>query len=417
MTIPDTTAGWRCELFRSTDGGHTWGAPTIANGGDREWMSIDKSGGIGDGNIYNDWNSSFSCCGTANFGRDTSHGTLNWPAPVTAPSNPGVSTTAVGPNGELYWVGTSGSSVRVMRSDNAQNPALTPSFALNRTVAMGATVMPGFPGNPDGASGQVWVDINRSSGPARGHVYILCTAGPQGANPTNVLFARSTDSGNTWSTPIRVNDDAQAANHYHWFPSLSVAPNGRIDATWNDTRNSLSSSVSQLFYSFSTDEGVSWSPNVALTPQWNSTVGWPQQNKIGDYYDQQSDDVGLSIALAATFNGEQDVYFMRVNDWDCNGNGIPDTADLASGVLHDCNANGVPDECEAAAGVLVICPCYANCDASTIPPILNINDYSCFVNLYAASNPAANCDGSTIAPVLNVNDFSCFINAYAAGCP
>ena len=29
----------------------------------------------------------------------------------------------------------------------------------------------------------------------------------------------------------------------------------------------------------------------------------------------------------------------------------------------------------------------------------------------------ANCDGSTIAPILNVNDFSCFLNVYAAGCP
>ena len=62
-------------------------------------------------------------------------------------------------------------------------------------------------------------------------------------------------------------------------------------------------------------------------------------------------------------------------------------------------------------------PCYANCDASTLSPVLNVNDFSCFLNRYAAGNPAANCDGSTIAPVLNVNDFTCFINKYAAGCP
>jgi len=28
----------------------------------------------------------------------------------------------------------------------------------------------------------------------------------------------------------------------------------------------------------------------------------------------------------------------------------------------------------------------------------------------------ANCDGSTAAPILNVADFSCFLNAYATGC-
>jgi hypothetical protein len=60
--------------------------------------------------------------------------------------------------------------------------------------------------------------------------------------------------------------------------------------------------------------------------------------------------------------------------------------------------------------------CYANCDGSTAAPVLNVNDFSCFTNLYAAGSSAANCDGSTIAPVLNVNDFTCFLNAYAVGC-
>jgi hypothetical protein len=61
--------------------------------------------------------------------------------------------------------------------------------------------------------------------------------------------------------------------------------------------------------------------------------------------------------------------------------------------------------------------CYANCDGSTGAPILNVNDFVCFNNLYAAGSPNANCDGSTVAPVLNVNDFVCFQNKYAAGCP
>jgi hypothetical protein len=33
---------------------------------------------------------------------------------------------------------------------------------------------------------------------------------------------------------------------------------------------------------------------------------------------------------------------------DCNGNGIPDSVDIANGISHDLNGNGVPDECEAA---------------------------------------------------------------------
>jgi hypothetical protein len=61
--------------------------------------------------------------------------------------------------------------------------------------------------------------------------------------------------------------------------------------------------------------------------------------------------------------------------------------------------------------------CYANCDCSTVAPVLNANDFQCFLNQFAAGDTAANCDGSTVPPVLNANDFQCFLNAYAAGCP
>jgi hypothetical protein len=70
--------------------------------------------------------------------------------------------------------------------------------------------------------------------------------------------------------------------------------------------------------------------------------------------------------------------------------------------------------------------CYANCDSSTVNPILNVDDFTCFINEYASAQSLpyeqqvahySNCDGSTIAPVLNVDDFTCFINQYAQGCP
>ena len=60
--------------------------------------------------------------------------------------------------------------------------------------------------------------------------------------------------------------------------------------------------------------------------------------------------------------------------------------------------------------------CYANCDGSSVAPILNVNDFQCFLNAFAAGSPYANCDESTYPPVLNVNDFQCFINRYAVGC-
>jgi hypothetical protein len=61
--------------------------------------------------------------------------------------------------------------------------------------------------------------------------------------------------------------------------------------------------------------------------------------------------------------------------------------------------------------------CYPNCDASTQPPVLNANDFLCFLNRFAAQDPYANCDGSTTSPALNALDFSCFLTAFAAACP
>jgi hypothetical protein len=61
--------------------------------------------------------------------------------------------------------------------------------------------------------------------------------------------------------------------------------------------------------------------------------------------------------------------------------------------------------------------CYANCDGSTSPPILNVLDFVCFQTRFAQGSSSANCDNSTSEPVLNVLDFICFQTAFAQGCP
>jgi hypothetical protein len=66
-----------------------------------------------------------------------------------------------------------------------------------------------------------------------------------------------------------------------------------------------------------------------------------------------------------------------------------------------------------AAGV----SCYPNCDASTVSPVLNVQDFTCFLQKFAGADAYANCDGSTTAPTLNVQDFTCFLQKFAAGCP
>ncbi len=76
--------------------------------------------------------------------------------------------------------------------------------------------------------------------------------------------------------------------------------------------------------------------------------------------------------------------------------------------------NGCGSTTSAAAALTF---CAANCDCSTTSPVLNVNDFTCFLNRFAAASTFANCDGSTTPPAINVLDFTCFLNQFAAGCP
>jgi len=355
-----------CETFRSATGGVSWLAPVPAFGGDKAWMVVDRTGGIGDGNIYAKWQTFFGCCGSRTFTRSTDGG-LSFEFPLTVPLGPSFGTLAVGPDGAVYAAGIemvnfqNFSSIVIARSSNAQDAGAVPTFEFSRQVDMGGSLGLGGGPNPAGLLGQVWVAVDHSGGPTHGNVYMLSSVNPPGADPLDVMFSRSTDRGETWTPPVRINDDAFGNGAWQWFGTMSVAPNGRIDVIWNDTRSELpNSSFSELYYAYSEDAGDTWSVNEPVSPQFYSLFGWPQQNKLGDYYHMISDNDGASVAYAATFTGGQDVYFLRIGV-DCNGNDIADEDEVADGLATDCNDNGVPDECDIAGGSST------DCDADVVP--------------------------------------------------
>jgi hypothetical protein len=62
--------------------------------------------------------------------------------------------------------------------------------------------------------------------------------------------------------------------------------------------------------------------------------------------------------------------------------------------------------------------CYPDCDTQSGPGVLDIFDFLCFGNRFAANDPyACDCDLSTGPGLCDVFDFLCFGNAFAAGCP
>jgi hypothetical protein len=311
------------DIWRSTDGGSSWTRAAFGDvsGGDKEWFTIDTTNGTGHGFLYQDWSTSGNNWGGRQFSRSTDGG-ATWMNPIFIPNSPVWGTLDVDTHGNLFIGGGDfGSQFFCVRSSNAQNPTVTPTFDQNVSVDLGGSIVFGGEINPAGLAGQIFLAVDRSGTATNNNIYMLASVQPTGSsNGTDVMFVRSTDGGLTFSAPHRINDDPVNHNKWHWFGTLAVASNGRIDSVWLDTRNAANNTDSQLFYSFSTDGGVTWAPNVAVSNSFTPFEGWPVQQKIGDYLTIVSDNTGGNVAYSATFNfnpntnqHEQDVYYVRVS--------------------------------------------------------------------------------------------------------
>jgi len=302
-----------CDVYKITDGGVDWGAPFPAYGGDKQWMRIDKTSGIGAGNNYSNWNSSFTTCAPGFFTRSTDgSNTFEDCAPVDG--DPFWGTLAVDADGALYTVGAGGSSIILVKSTTAQNPAISPvTWDFTSSVNLDGQLNGFIDINPQGLLGQAWVDVDISNGPGHGNVYVLASVSRNSnSDPGDVMFAKSTDGGITFEAPIRINTDS-GTNAYQWFGTMSVAPNGRIDVAWLDTRDApVGTHMSSLYFSYSEDQGTTWSANEVLSIAFDPHIGYPQQDKMGDYFDMVSDNEGAHLAWVNTINGGEDVYYTHI---------------------------------------------------------------------------------------------------------
>lgn len=310
----DEFNNFECTVYKSESEEFDWDGGTFAHGGDKQWMAIDKTEGIGNGHNYSFWTVYFSSCGYKSFTRSTDLGE-EYEDCINVDGDPQWGTIVVGKEGEVYIAGLGGSGqIMLTKSLNAQDADENISWEGVSTINLDGSLVLQPPLNPAGLAGQVWVDVDKSDGPGSENVYVLASVQRSSNNdPLDVMFVKSTDGGFSWTDPIRINDDP-TTYEYQWFGSMSVAPNGRIDVIWLDTREAFGNSYnSALYYSFSLDQGETWSTNEKVSEIFDPSLGYPNQNKMGDYFHMVSDNEHAHLAWANTFNGEQDVYYSRIS--------------------------------------------------------------------------------------------------------
>lgn len=113
----------------------------------------------------------------------------------------------------------------------------------------------------------------------------------------DVFLRRSTDGGRHFGVLERLNDDLVGDGIDQYLPKLSVASDGRIDAIFYDRRSDPFNRFNDVYYTYSTDRGLHWSPNVKLTV-------WFSDPSLGPQYTVPSAeglfDIGSRLALVST---------------------------------------------------------------------------------------------------------------------
>ena len=97
--------------------------------------------------------------------------------------------------------------------------------------------------------------------------YVVVSWGDRGRDPNgDVVVARSTDGGRSFTDPVRVNDDPtnEVGQEYH---DIAISPDGTIWVAWLDERDAPESYVNQkqLYLACSRDGGQTFEKNRKLT--------------------------------------------------------------------------------------------------------------------------------------------------------
>ena len=173
-----------------------------------------------------------------------------------------VADPSVGPNGELYvsWndIQLTDAAIMVDRSLDGGLTWGTDVLASNPTMAWRTPI----PAQVDRGVGAAPVmDVDRSTGPFSGRCYITYTQ--PGASGLDILLRYSDDQAQTWSAPVRVNDDVTPNDQF--LPWIDVGSNnGVVGVVFYDTREDPLNRLARTYAAISHTGGTSFEPNLPV---------------------------------------------------------------------------------------------------------------------------------------------------------
>lgn len=128
----------------------------------------------------------------------------------------------------------------------------------------------------------------------------------------DVFVRHSADGGRSWGPPRRLNNDALGNGRNQYAVRLAAGRRGRLDAVFYDRSEDPANRHSQVVYSSSTDQGLTFARPVRLTSQ-------PSAGVTGDRLALVEDGSSVVAAWADTRNatstspGVQDIFAAKVS--------------------------------------------------------------------------------------------------------